>query len=79
MSEPVRVYVNERPVEVEPGATVRAAVAAADAALAAALDQGRAYATDGRGIRIGPERTLSTGAIVRVVLAARRPDADARA
>jgi hypothetical protein len=72
----LRVYVNERPVDVEGGATVRAAVAAADAALAAALADGRAYATDGRGIRIAPDAALAAGAIVRVVVSARRPDAD---
>jgi hypothetical protein len=71
------VYVNERPVDVPTGADVRHAAAAADPALGEALDAGRAYATDGRGIRIAADAVLAAGSILRVVVSARRPDADA--
>ena len=72
----MRVFVNERPVDVPAGATVQAAVAAADPALADRLGQG-AYATDGRGIQVDPAAVLDAGAILRVITSARRQDADA--
>jgi hypothetical protein len=68
----VRVYVNERPVTVPAGADARAAVRALDAALADRLDAGTAYLTDGRGIALDPAAALGPGAIVRVVVTARR-------
>jgi len=48
--------------------------------LLARLDDGTAYLTDGRGIRIDPGAPLAAGAILRVVKSARRAsesDADA--
>lgn len=89
MSAPaVRVYVNERTVDVASGATVLAAVQAFDLALAPALADGTAYVTDGRGIRVGLDQLVAAGSILRVVRSARRvgaeseesdldPDADA--
>jgi hypothetical protein len=79
VSDAIRVYVNERAVEVPRGADVRTAVLVADPVLGAALADGRAHATDGRGIRIDPAAPLTAGAILRVVVSARRPDADAHA
>jgi hypothetical protein len=79
VSDPIRVYINERPVTLPRGADVRAAVATADPALGEALADGRAYVTDGRGIRMGPEAPLSAGAILRVVISARQPEGDAHA
>ncbi|HEU4588552.1 MAG TPA: hypothetical protein VFS11_07890 [Gemmatimonadales bacterium] len=79
MSDPIRVYINERPVNLPRGADVQAAVAAADPALAEALVGGRAHVTDGRGIRLGPDAPLAAGAILRVVISARRPEGDAHA
>lgn len=74
----IRAFVNEQPVEVPRGASAREAVAALDAALASRLDQAGAYLTDGRGIRLEPADPLAPGAILRVVISARRgPDADA--
>lgn len=74
----IRAFVNEQPVEVPRGAPARAAVAALDPALAERLDRAGAYLTDGRGIRVGLEEALAPGAILRVVLSARRgADADA--
>lgn len=89
MSAPaVRVYVNERTVDVASGATVLAAVQAFDLALAPALADGTAYVTDGRGIRVALDQLVAAGSILRVVRSARRvgaeseesdldPDADA--
>lgn len=72
----MRVFVNERPVDVPAGSTVQGAVAVADPALADRLGHG-AYATDGRGIQVDPGAILSAGAILRVITPARRADADA--
>lgn len=68
----VRVFVNERPVEVAAGAAVRAAVEVLDPALAEALDRGRAYATDGVGRPLDATAPVAAGAIVRVIMSARR-------
>jgi hypothetical protein len=72
MTAPVRVFVNERPIAVPPGATVRDALAAADGALAAAADAGSALLTDGVGREIPATAVLGPGAIVRASIRARR-------
>jgi len=63
----MRIFVNERPVDVPPDTTVGAAVAAFDAALGAALTGGGARVTDARGIEVVPSAVLHAGAILRVV------------
>lgn len=73
-----RVYVNERAVDVPPGESAAAAVRAADAELGEALADGRAYLTDGRGVRIAPDAVLEAGAILRVVRST-KPGGDAHA
>ena len=75
-----RVFVDAQAVEVEPGALARDAVAARDPSLLPRLEDGTAYLTDGRGIRLDPAAPLAAGAILRIVKSARRPsesDADA--
>ncbi len=52
------------------------AVAAHDDDLAAALERGSAYVTDGVGRRIPPDGAVCVGDIFRVVRTARRPDGD---
>ncbi len=69
-----RVYVNERAVDVAPGESAAAAVRAADAELGEALAGGRAYLTDGRGVRVAPDAVLEAGAILRVVRSTRAGD-----
>lgn len=75
MSDPIVVFVNDRPVRLAPGASVRDAVAAADPALAARLAAGgeTTYVTDARGLRLPLEEVVFAGAIVRVVASARTP------
>lgn len=76
----MRVFVNERPVEIGRDDDVSAAVRAFDPALARRLEEPGVFVTDGRGIRIEAGAALSPGAILRVVVSARRgegPDADA--
>ena len=73
--ETVPVFVNGHCVRVPPGEPAAGAVALHDAALARQLAAGRAYVTDGRGIRLAPDAPVHAGAILRVVVSARRePD-----
>ena len=74
----VPVYVNDRRVAVDPGATARDAVVAADPAWERALGVGRAYLTDGRGLRIEPGGPVHAGAIIRVVLSGKTGEGGAR-
>jgi hypothetical protein len=71
MPDTLRCFVNERSLALAPGATVRDAIAAFDTALAERVSGGSAYVTDARGIRIGSDRPLEGGAILRVVVSAR--------
>jgi len=75
MSEALRVFVNERPVDVARGATVRDVVRRFDAALADLLDGGAAYVTDavGRPLDAG-DPVREAGAVFRVVVTARRTE-----
>jgi len=70
----VTVFVNERPTLVPAPATVLRAVEARDEALLQQLRAGKAYVTDGRGIRLQGDTTLEAGAILRVVVSARRQE-----
>jgi hypothetical protein len=72
VTAPVLVFVNERAVRVPPGTTAEGAVRAADPALAARLGEGAGYVTDGRGIRLDAASPVYEGAILRVVVSARR-------
>jgi adenosine deaminase len=76
-ADSVRVFVNERPVDVPRGATVRDAVAALDRSLADLLsaDGGGtgAYVTDGVGRPVDAGDPIpEAGAVLRVVVTARR-------
>ena len=76
----MRVFVNAVPLEVGKGADVRAAVLALDPDLDRKLGAGAAFVTDARGLEISADSVLAEGAILRVVVSARRasgaPDAD---
>jgi len=77
----VPIYVNDRAADVVSGTPARDAVSALDPSWAEALSAGKAYLTDGRGIRLDPATPLGAGAIVRVVISARaaRESSDADA
>jgi hypothetical protein len=79
VSEIIRVFVNASPVDLPAGADVAQAVRAFDATLEPRIATGAAYVTDGRGIEIGPATQLSAGAILRVVVRARRGDRNGEA
>ena len=78
MNGTIRVFVNTSALDLPVGAAASEAVRAFDPELEARVARGAAYVTDGRGIEIDPSETLASGAILRVVVRARRgPDADA--
>lgn len=70
----IPVFVNDRMVSVEAGVPASQAAAAAGPDVAAALAEGRAYLTDGRGIRVDAEAPVHAGAILRVIVSARQAD-----
>jgi hypothetical protein len=79
MKETIRVFVNTSAVDLPTGADVSQAVRAYDPALENQIATGTAYITDGRGIEIAPAAPLESGAILRVVVRARRGSSDADA
>jgi hypothetical protein len=74
MSETIRVFVNAGAVDLPSGADVRAAVRAFDPALEGQIASGAACVTDGRGIEIAQDSPLASGAILRIVVRARRSE-----
>src|SRR5213594_753714 len=69
----LRVFINEKPVSVTRGATVRDAVEAFDRELAGLLVSGAAHATDGEGRPVDASDPVGEGgAIFRVVVSARQ-------
>ncbi|MEO8450943.1 MAG: hypothetical protein ABI647_14195 [Gemmatimonadota bacterium] len=72
MSGSIPVFIDDRKVEVSAGTTAEAAVRLCDERAAEALALGKAYLTDGRGIRLEPGTVVRAGAIVRVVMASPR-------
>jgi hypothetical protein len=72
MSHTIRIFVNARAVDVPAGADVSEAVRVFDPALVGQIADGSVYVTDGRGIEISADSTLSSGAILRTVVRSRR-------
>jgi hypothetical protein len=79
VTDAIRVFVNATPVDLPAGASVRAAIRAHDAVLAERAEDGAALVTDARGIALPLESPLGAGAILRVIVRARRGDQDADA
>ena len=75
MTEMIRVFVNAGSVRLPAGADVAQAVHAFDPTLERQVASGAAYVTDGRGIEIGQNSPLAGGAILRIVVRARRSEA----
>ena len=73
----VRVFVDERVVEVARGASVLDAVRAHDARAADAVLAGERIVTDSRGLPTDPQAPTHAGAILRILPARRRADAGA--
>ena len=72
-TDPLRIFINEKPVDVARGAPVRDAVAAFDRGLADLLSGDAAYVTDGVGRRLdNGDPVREAGMVLRVVVTARR-------
>ena len=77
MSDTIRVFVNARAVDVPAGCDVARAVRAFDPELERQVAAGSAFVTDGRGLQLDSGSLLAWGAILRVIVRARRSsDAD---
>jgi hypothetical protein len=77
MSDTIRIFINATPVDVPAGCDVAHAVRAFDPELERQVATGSAFVTDGRGLEMDSGAPLAWGAILRVVVRARRsPDAD---
>lgn len=63
----MRVFVNECPVTVTPGATAADAIAVVDSDMPGAIERGSVYVTDGTGAIVAPSTPLAAGSILRVV------------
>jgi len=72
----IRVFVNERGVEVPRGASVADAVRAHDAAAADAVAAGERIVTDSRGLPVDAHAATHGGAIYRLIPARRPASAD---
>jgi len=68
----MRVFVNDGALDVPPGSDVSAAVRAFDPDIERQVASGLAYVTDGRGIEQAANAPLANGAILRVIVRARR-------
>ncbi|NOT07839.1 MAG: hypothetical protein HOP28_06500 [Gemmatimonadales bacterium] len=72
MNGAIPVFVNDRTLWVAAGSSAGDAALQYDAMLADRLADGTAYITDGRGIRLDATAPAHAGAILRVVVSARR-------
>lgn len=72
----VRIFINERPIDAEPGESLGSVLRRFDAPLAQALEAGRARATDGVGLDAGAQVPITAGAIFRVFVSARSDPTD---
>ncbi len=76
MIDTIRVFVNATAVDVPVGSDVRTAVQTFDPSLAERLTSDAVSVVDARGIVTPLDTRLSAGAILRVIVSARRPPAD---
>jgi hypothetical protein len=78
MPDTIRVYLNQRVVDLPAGTLVADAIRIAEPELSQALDSGKARVTDGRGLDLPLDQPLANGAILRVVISSRRGLGDAQ-
>ena len=67
MTQHIRVFVNERALDVISGSTVIDVVESFSAELACVLMRGKGHVTDGVGREIGLSEVVPSGAILRIV------------
>jgi len=66
------VFVNSGVLDLPDGSSVADAVRLFDPALSERVAAGEAHVTDGRGIEVGLDEPLASGAILRVIVRAKR-------
>ena len=76
MPDTIRVYLNQRAVDLPAGTSVAEAIRLAEPQLKDALQSGKAKVTDGRGLDLPLDQTLTSGAILRVIVSSRRGPGD---
>jgi hypothetical protein len=69
VSDPVRIFINAKPVDVDAAATVLRAIESWDPTQAAAIRIGERMITDSRGIVTSTDTPVHNGAIFRIVRA----------
>ena len=74
MNQPIRVFVNERALDVSTGSTVIAVIESYSKQLADRLRDGRGRVTDGVGRDMDLADTVQSGAILRTVGTGGKPD-----
>ncbi|HSR90287.1 MAG TPA: hypothetical protein VLK88_03195 [Gemmatimonadales bacterium] len=82
MPDTIRVYLNQRAVDLPAGTLVAEGIRLAEPQLSQSLESGKARVTDGRGLDLPLDQTLTNGAILRIIVSSRRgdsPDDDALA
>jgi hypothetical protein len=75
----MRIFINEAPLDMEPGADVRTALRMLDPTLEQRVATGTALVTDARGIELDLGQRLSAGSILRVIIRSRRGGGEADA
>ena len=76
MPDTIRVYLNQRAVDLPAGTLVAEAIRLAEPQLSQSLESGKAKVTDGRGLDLPLDQTLTNGAILRIIVSSRRGPGD---
>ena len=78
MPDTIRVYLNQRVVDLPAGIRVAEAIRIAEPELSQSLESGKARVTDGRGLDLPLDQPLPNGAILRVFISSRRGSGEAQ-
>lgn len=73
MTGTVRVFVNDRALDLPVGADALTAARAFDPHVADRLAEGSAHLTDGCGLPLSGDTPLASGSILRLIVSSRRP------
>ncbi len=76
MPDAIRVYLNQRVVDLPAGTLVAEAIRIAEPELSQSLESGKARVTDGRGLDLPLDQPLANGAILRIIISSRRGSGD---
>jgi hypothetical protein len=76
MPDTIRVYLNQRAVDLPAGTLVADAIRLGDPQLTESLTSGKVKVTDGRGLELPLDDPLTNGAILRIIVSSRRGPGD---